>query len=55
MSAPTLPRQRTQAATCPYCGDPVPGLMSGHNKPACVKAEIDEIVALDQQLETDDE
>jgi hypothetical protein len=28
-------RARRQAVTCPTCGDPVPGLLAGCDKPDC--------------------
>ncbi len=51
MTAPTIPTQR---ATCPHCKDPVAGLLAGCTKPACRRAEIDDIIRLDQRTEDDD-
>lgn len=51
MTAPTLPRQRTQRADCPYCEHPVPGLMISCNQPTCVTQEIDEIVRTERRYE----
>lgn len=38
MTTSTLP----QFVTCPYCHDPVPGLLAGCDKPACRTKELDD-------------
>lgn len=46
-----LSGRRKQATTCPTCHSPVPGLLAGCPKPACVRAAIAADVADDLRCE----
>ncbi|MER7331608.1 MULTISPECIES: hypothetical protein [unclassified Micromonospora] len=38
---PGGPCNLPQPVTCPHCGDPVAGLLTGCDKPACRTADLD--------------